>query len=203
MLKVPNCKSLYDFNQISQKSLFDSNDIKSQNENENLKEIKSIFDFISGKNKIILKSCFDEKGAKKFLYDKEKAMAKFVIPDEIKEENLIDKRNKKSPRKNDKKDTKNFRSESENCLKLQKITKKIDKKEPVLKSELSVNVSNCHESKKNKGKLKVKIDKRKVSKLSSINSTFSNIQCKEPLNLAINNNDSFIHSIINEMVTKN
>ena len=56
MLKVPNCKSLYDFNQISQKSLFDSNDIKSQNENENLKEIKSIFDFISGKNKIILKS---------------------------------------------------------------------------------------------------------------------------------------------------
>ena len=62
-------------------------------------------------------------------------------------------------------------------------------------------LSNYAESKKNKGKLKVKIDKRKVSKLSSINSTFSNIQGKEPLNLAINNNDSFIHFIINEMVT--
>ena len=55
--------------------------------------------------------------------------------------------------------------------------------------------------KKSKGKLKVKIDKRKVSKLSSINSNFSNIQCKEPLNLAFNKNDSFIHFIINEMVT--
>ena len=53
--------------------------------------------------------------------------------------------------------------------------------------------------KKSKGKLKVKIDKRKVSKLSSINSNFSNIQCK-PLNLAFNKNDSFIHFIINEMV---
>lgn len=61
-------------------------------------------------------------------------------------------------------------------------------------------VSNYVESNKSKGKLNLKIDKREVSKLSSINSTFSNIQSKESLNLAINNNDSFIHFIINEMV---
>ena len=166
-----------------------------------MKEIKSIFDFISGKNKIILKSCFDKEGAKKFLYDKEKALAELVIPDEIKEENLIDKRNKKSPRKNDKKDTKNFRSESEKCLNLHKITKKLDKKDRVFKSEKTVTVSNYAEPKKSSGKLNLKIDKRKVSKLSSINSYFSNIQSKEPLNLVVNNNDSFIHFIINEMVT--
>jgi hypothetical protein len=165
-----------------------------------LKEIKSIFDFISSKNKIIFKSCFDKEGAKKFLYDKKKALAELVIPDEIKEENPVDKKKKKS-RKNFMKDTKKLRSESEKCLNLHKITKKLDKKDRVFKSEKTVTVSNYAEPKKSSGKLNLKIDKRKVSKLSSINSYFSNIQSKEPLNLAINNNDSFIHFIINEMVT--
>ena len=147
MLKAPNCQSLYNFNQISQKS-FDLKEIKSQNENEKLKEIKSIFDFISDKNKIILKSCFDKEGAKKFLYDKEKALAELVIPDEIIEENPVDKKKKKSHRKNFMKDTKNLRSESENCQKLHKITKIIDKKEPFLKLEQIVAVTSCDEPKK-------------------------------------------------------
>ena len=200
MHKVPNCKSLDNFNQKSKKS-FDSNDIKSQKENENLKEIKSIFDFISSKNKIVFNSCFDKEGAKKFLYDKEKALAELVIPDEIKEENPVEKKKKKSHRKNFMKDTKKLRSESEKCLNLHKITKKLDKKDRVFKSEKTVTVSNYAEPKKSSGKLNLKIDKRKVSKLSSINSYFSNIQSKEPLNLVVNNNDSFIHFIINEMVT--
>ena len=120
MLKVPNCQSLDNFNQISKKT-FDSNDIKSQKENENLKEMKSIFDFISSKNKIVFNSCFDKEGAKKFLYDKEKALAELVIPDEIKEENHVGKKKKKSHRKNGIKNTKNLRAESEKCLKLHKI----------------------------------------------------------------------------------
>jgi len=53
--------------------------------------------------------------------------------------------------------------------------------------------------KNNIGKLNLYVDKTKVSKLSSINSTYSNIQTKEPLNLIVNKNDSFINSIINEM----
>ena len=129
MFKVPNCLSLENFNQMSQKT-FDSNGIKTQKENENSKEIKSIFDFISSKNKISFKSCFDKEGAKKFLYDKEKALAELVILDEIKEENAVDKKKKKSHRKNLMKNKKNLRCESEKCLELHKKTKKIDKKDP-------------------------------------------------------------------------
>jgi hypothetical protein len=65
MLKAPNCQSLDNFNQISKKT-FDSNDIKSQKENENLKEMKSIFDFISSKNKIIFTLCFDKEVQRNF-----------------------------------------------------------------------------------------------------------------------------------------
>jgi hypothetical protein len=122
-------------------------------------------------------------------------LAELVIPDKIKEENIADKKKKKSHRKNGIKNTKNLRAESEKCLKLHKISKKLDKKDLALKSEKIVAVSNYVESNKSKGKLNLKIDKREVSKLSSINSTFSNIQSKESLNLAINNNDSFIHFI--------
>ena len=199
MLKAPNCQSFGNFNNISKKTNI-SKDIKSQKGNKNLKEIKSIFDFISGKNKIILKSCFDCKGAKKFLHDKEKALAEFILPDETINENLEDKRKKKYQRKNFIKDTKYLRSESENYFKIQKPSKNFDKKEQILKSEKIVAISHFPKPKKNKGKLKNKIDKRKINKLSSITSYFSNIQFKEPLDLAISNNDSFIHSIINEMV---
>mgnify|MGYP003571447023 CR=1 FL=1 len=200
MLKAPNCHTFDNSNKLSQQEI-DSNDFKSQKEkeNENLKQIKSILDFISGKNKIILKSCFDRKGAKKFLYDKEKAMAEFVLVDETIDENLEDKRKRKSHRKNFIKDNKFLRSESENYFKIQKISSNIDKKVPNLKFEKTVAVTHFPRPKKNKGK-KGKVDKRKVNKLSSITSNFSNIQCKEPLNLAISNNDSFIHSIINELV---
>lgn len=198
MLKAPNCHTFDNSNKLSQQEI-DSNDFKSQKENENLKQIKSILDFISGKNKIILKSCFDRKGAKKFLYDKEKAMAEFVLVDETIDENLEDKRKRKSHRKNFIKDNKLLRSESENYYKIQKISSNIDKKVPKLKSEKTVAVTHFPRPKKNKGK-KGKVDKRKVNKLSSITSNFSNIQSKEPLNLAISNNDSFIHLIINELV---
>ena len=197
MLKTPNCHTFDNSNKLSQQEI-DPNDFKSQKENENLNQIKSILDFISGKNKIILKSCFDRKGAKKFLYDKEKAMAEFVLVDETIDENLEDKRKRNSHRKNFIKDNKFLRSESENYFK-KKTSSIIDKKVPNLNSEKTVAVTHFHRPKQNKGK-KGKVDKRKVIKLSSITSNFSNIQCKEPLNLANSNNDSFIHLIINELV---
>ena len=172
------------------------------NESENLRDKKSLFDFISSKNKIVLKSCFDHKGAKKFLSDKKKAMDKIVLEDDILDENI--EKNKKKKKLNVKSKTsekKNLRSESHNALNVlekQKSTENLKDKLKLL-SEKRLPVRNF-ESKNNKGKLNLVVDKRKVTKLSSINSVFSNIQTKEPLNLAVNKNDSFINSIINEMV---
>ena len=172
------------------------------NESENLRDKKSLFDFISSKNKIVLKSCFDHKGAKKFLSDKKKAMDKIVLEDDILDENI--EKNKKKKKLNVKSKTsekKNLRSESHNALNVlekQKSTENLKDKLKLL-SEKRLPVRNF-QSKNNKGKLNLVVDKRKVTKLSSINSVFSNIQTKEPLNLAVNKNDSFINSIINEMV---
>ena len=172
------------------------------NESENLRDKKSLFDFISSKNKIVLKSCFDHKGAKKFLSDKKKAMDKIILEDDILDENI--EKNKKKKKLNVKSKTsekKNLRSESHNALNVLEKQKSTDNLKDKLKllSEKRLPVRNF-ESKNNKGKLNLVVDKRKVTKLSSINSVFSNIQTKEPLNLAVNKNDSFINSIINEMV---
>ena len=172
------------------------------NESENLRDKKSLFDFISSKNKIVLKSCFDHKGAKKFLSDKKKAMDKIVLEDDILDENIEKNKKKKKPNvKSKTSEKKNLRSESHNALNVLEKQKSTDNLKDKLKllSEKRLPVRNF-ESKNNKGKLNLVVDKRKVTKLSSINSVFSNIQTKEPLNLAVNKNDSFINSIINEMV---
>jgi hypothetical protein len=169
---------------------------------ENLRDKKSLVDFISSKNKIILKSCFDHKGAKKFLSDKRKAMDEIVLEDEILDENLEKSKKKKSKNKKSKsRDKKHIRSVSHHTLNVsgKKIISDSLKTYPKLLSEKILPVRNF-ENKNNKGKLNLYIDKRKVVKLSSINSVFSNIQSKEPLNLAVNKNDSFIQSFINEMV---
>ena len=172
-------------------------------ESENLRDKKSLVDFISSsKNKIILKSCFDHKGAKKFLSDKSKAMDEIVLEDEILDENIEKSKKKKKLNKKCKTRVKrHLRAESHNALDVlwkQKTAANL-KAIPKLLSEKTLPTKNF-ESKNSIGKLNLVVDKKKVAKLSSINSTFSNIQCKEPLNLAVNKNDSFIHSIINEMV---
>ena len=53
---------------------------------------KKLLDFISMKNKIIFKSCFDHKGAKQFLKAKDKALEEFTLIDEIE---IIDNKKKK------------------------------------------------------------------------------------------------------------
>ena len=45
----------------------------------------------------------------------------------------------------------------------------------------------------------LKVNKKRVNKIASISSNFSVINFNETLNLAINKNDSFINSIVNEM----
>ena len=74
----------------------------SQNENKNDKNI--LINFLSSKKKITLKSCFDHKGAKKILSEKEKAMASLELSDDIIEEkNKKKRRSRKSVVKNKKK----------------------------------------------------------------------------------------------------
>ena len=47
---------------------------------------KCLYDFISSKNKLILKSCFDHRGTKKFLSEKEKALQEINLSEDITEE---------------------------------------------------------------------------------------------------------------------
>lgn len=157
-------------------------------ESDNMRDKKSLVNFISSKNKIILKSCFDHKGAKKFLSDKSKAMDKIVLEDDMLDENINkSKKKKKLGKKSKTRDKKHFRAESHNALDSlgKQKTAETLKAYPKLISEKTLPVKEC---KNNTGKLNLYINKNKISKLSSINSTFSNIQSKEPLNLAVNKN---------------
>ena len=168
-------------------------------ESENQKDKKSLVNFISSKNKIVLKSCFDHKGAKQFLSEKQKAMDKIVLEDEIPDENIKKNRKKRKLSKKSKtKDKKHLRSESHNALDSlakQKTSENL-KDYPKLSSENTLPDKNL----KSKNQLNLNTYQRKSVKMSSIISNFSNIQIKESLNLIVNKNDSFIDSIINEMV---
>ena len=171
-------------------------------ESENLKDKKSLANFISSKNKIVLKSCFDHKGAKKFLSDKSKAMDEIFLEDEIPDENIEkSKKKKKFNKKSKTRDKKHLRSQSHNALDILGKPKAFEnlKAYHKLLSENTLPDKNFKD-KKNKGELNLYSDNRKSLKMNSIISNFSNIQIKESSNLILNTNDSFINSIINEMV---
>ena len=181
---------------------------------------KPLMDFISSKSKLVFKSCFDKKGTKKFLSEKEKAMAEITLFDELLDEDTI-KIKKKSHSKRKSKKNRNVRSKSEKDILTLKDKKNIksNKKENIhsnknvkKKSGLILSINYVDEDKKGKNYEKkianlnsisndnaLKRNKKRIVKLSSISSNFSNINCSEPLNLIMNKNDSFIHSILNEM----
>ena len=151
-----------------------------------------LFNFLTSKNKITLKSCFDHKGAKQFLSDKEKAMASFeLFDDDTEEKRKKSRRSRKSVVKS--KSKKKYRSESQKVL----INVKARKTKII------------NEDKKGCGKPKMS-DKtvplyfaenynRHEERKLTINSDFSNIKEKESLNLASKHNDSMIYSILKEM----
>ena len=154
---------------------------------------KILFDFISNKNKIKLKSCFDKKGTKKFLSEKEKAMAEITLFDEILEAKKV---HKKSHHHHHKKKSKNHhvRSVSENAIfrlkpknNFKKLSDKHLEKNKKIESNKYVNKS------KIKNKSNIKIIRY------SITSVYSKINANESLTLASKNNDSFINSIVTEM----
>jgi len=171
-------------------------------ESENLKDKKSLVNFISSKNKIVLASFFDHKGVKQFLSDKNKAMDEIFLEDEIPDENIEkSKKKKKFNKKIKTRDKKHLRSQSHNALDILGKPKTFEnlKAYHKLLSENTLKDKNFKDI-KNKGELNLYSDNRKSLKMNSIISNFSNIQIKESSNLILNTNDSFINSIINEMV---
>ena len=165
-----------------------------------LNDEKFLCDFISDKNKIKLYSCFDKKGAKKFLSEKDKAMKKITLFDEILEENVSTK--KKHKEKKLKKKAR--RSISDNLAEI-KVKKPKHKKSKVSsknikKSEMVININYVEDKKINDNKINLfNINKKAVSKYNSISSKYSNIIASSPKNLAMNKNDSLIFSIVSEM----
>ena len=168
-----------------------SNKTNNLTHNQNTEEKNILFDFISSKKKMTLKSCFDYKGSKKFLSEKEKAMASLELYDDIIEEkNKKKRRTRKSMRKS--KNKRNTKSESQTKLINVKIRKpKYNneyKKDQIKKKKISDQTMALY----------CEIKCKKERKLT-MNCDFSVIKGKDPLNLASNQNDSFIHSILKEM----
>lgn len=60
---------------------------------------KSLFEFISSKNKMIFKSCFDKKGTKKFLSEKDLVMAEITLFDQLLDQDCKIKKKSHSKKK--------------------------------------------------------------------------------------------------------
>lgn len=64
---------------------------------------QKLVDFISDKNKLSLKTKFDQKGTKEFLYEKDEAMKKIELNEDIEEETTDEKKDSPSKEKSHKK----------------------------------------------------------------------------------------------------
>ena len=181
---------------------------------------KSLYDFISSKNRMVLKSCFDHKGSKKFLLEKAKAMQEINLSEDIKEEKKTSKKDRikshirhKHHHSNNhahKLDKNGLRSSSTNDVlrynainlhknlecEIEKIKKLSDKTHKYN----DIEENNKNKKSKYENKLSV-VNKKRIVPFNSISSNFSNIQVNEPQNLLYNKNDSLIHTIVNEMST--
>lgn len=174
----------------------------------NLNNKQCLFDFISDKNKIRFNSCFDKKGAKKFLSDKNKAMKKITLFDEILDGNDKEKKNNKDKDKKRKKKPRRSISDNLAHLRIKNHDKKSGGASKNLKnSQMVIKINYVDDDGKNKNdKTNMYNSKKKLSTLNSIHSinsissgNFSSIKSNSPMNLAINKNDSFIFSIVSEM----
>ena len=192
MLKMPEliiCKSSKDLRPHLSNIVIDENYNNNKSDNINLKDENPFMDFISSKKKLILKSCFDHKGTKKFLSDKRKAMEEMILSDEIISDNQEKtKKLKKS----------SLRHKSEDYIINLRNEKKENKNNKVKKYSDKTIIPKYVKEKRNSKKAKKDIKSK--SRFSIIASNFSDIQGNnEPDTLIIHNNDSFIHKIIKEM----
>ena len=176
--------------------------------NEFKKYSKSFKNFVTKKNKIIIKSIFDHKGAKKFLAEKEKALEKLFLEDEIREEKKLNKAVSKNYNK-----TKNSKSKnninktikkypSQNALISLKLKnnnrKSLEKNKKNISSSKSIKIKFGKKIKKS-GKKDLENNKKKIS-IEGIGK-ISNFKANEASYLISEENDSFIVSILNQMST--
>ena len=151
---------------------------------------KSSPNFLTSKKKIILKSFFDHKGAKKFLAEKEKAMEEIILNDEIIEKEINNKKTKgnKILKNNTSHNTRNQLNEKN---KLKNKKKNREKNEKVKYSENFNSENNIEEI--------VKINQKSKKTIESIKNHISNQRLNEPSYLFAGEGDSFIYSILNQM----
>ena len=128
-------------------------------------------------------------------------MEKIILFDEIIDENI----NKKKTHKEKKRKKSKRRSISENAIiriKPHKSDKELKNSAKDLKKSpnmvISINYVDDINNNENKC-VNLKKLKKKAIKFNSITSNFSNINANEPLNLAMNKDDSLIYSIVTEM----
>ena len=170
---------------------------------------KSFEDFITKKNKITVISIFDHKGAKKFLAEKEKALEKLFLEDEIEEEKKLNKAVSKNYNKTKKTKSKNN---------INKIIKKYPSQNALISLKLKNNSRKSHEKIKKKvsssKSIKIKFGKKlkkngktdlekkkKKMPIEGMISKISNFKANEASYLISEENDSFIVSILNQMST--
>jgi hypothetical protein len=166
---------------------------------------KKLLDFISMKNKIIFKSCFDHKGAKQFLKAKDKALEEFTLIDEIE---IIDDQKKKilsskkihqkihhnyfaknGKKKNHKKKNNKYNSNITNV--------RID--HPLVNRFSSSNCLSKHTFKHSKVDNCIIINHLKYENRSKSDSSISNINKIESGYLVTKEDNILVSSIINEM----
>jgi inactivated superfamily I helicase len=167
---------------------------------------------------MVLKSCFDHKGTKKFLLEKAKAMQEINLSEDIKEEKKSSKKERikshirhvkhhHSNNHANKLDKNGLRSSSTNdvlrynAINLHKNLECEIKKIKKLSDKTNKYSDIEEDNNKIKYENKLSVNKKRIVPFNSISSNFSNIKVSEPLNLAVNKNDSLIHSIVNEMST--
>ena len=159
---------------------------------------KFLFDFISNKNKIKLFSYFDRKGAKKFLSEKDKAMKKITLFDEILVENVSTKKINKN--KGLKKKARRSISDNLAKFKIKKSRNKNISPKNIKKSQMVISINYVDSGNNNENETNLySINKKAISKNNSISSDYSNIMASSPKNLVMNKNDSLIFSIVSEM----
>ena len=183
----------------------DLNSKRSKKSKSITKNIKTVKNFLCKKDKIIFKSAYDHKGAKKFLAEKEKAMEEFILIDELPDnenkKNIAHSHDRRKTQKKKKHKNKIFiQFGSENAVfrialdnHNNKILYNLDEKNNYkIISDKNIkrylNGNNIYFSKTNENK--------KFSTTSIKNQYVNN---KEQSYLLTGENDSLIDSLINEM----
>ena len=115
-------------------------------------EEKLLF-FISDKKKLNLKSCFDHKGSKDFLYKKNEAMEKIELDETIENSMNVKEKGKKFEEKNNKKLKKKIKKRQSHIVKKNKNLQKLSENEFKIENFDRKNTPDCKKKKIHKSSI--------------------------------------------------